>query len=398
MDQQNVLLINFCENLAPRHYLMLKTLKSLGWRVNVIVWDRSSHGNIGNRFGEIVDEWHSIRIQASTEKLSIITKMPKLFYELAKNLRHIKKPDLVILTHLVFLPLAPFISGKIVYDDIEMFFAQIPIFYLGPLANISAATLRLIVGLLISWVDGVSIVDSRQGWLEKFYQQWHPLVQVIWNVPSSLQEAMPSVEEAVASQLAERAVVAYVGGSFQQKGLHVALEACALIKQWHREVLFLFIGRMSDDAEAIRQLIESLEIYNNIWFLAQMPYKNMMAHLNYAKIGIALYQPGFHYDLVSAGNGRKIFTYMQAGLPIVAPNFGEIGLIVKREGCGLLVDTTKPEEISQAILHLLDHPAEAQKMGEKGRQAFLEKYNWEREEQKYVSFLERIQDDQKKSL
>ena len=339
-----------------------------------------------------MDDWRWIRLPAPSWSGRLFFRLPHYYALVIKALREINSVALIFLTHFFLLPLALLLPMKKIYDDAEMYQVALS-FYGGRFQPVLLHLLPLLVRVLVTRVDGVTCIDSREGWLEKFYRQWHPLVQVIWNVPSGILESMPSIEESVAAKLPRHQVVAYVGGSFRQKGLHAALEACALIRKRYPEVLFLFIGRLFEDAEAISGLIESLGIQNNIRFLEQMPYENMIAHLRYAQIGLALHQPGFIYDLVSAGNGRKIFTYMQAGLPIVATNFGEIGLVVKKERCGLLVDTTKPEDISQAILFLLDHPEEAKKMGEKGRQAFLEKYNWEREEQKFLGLIEKVLED-----
>ena len=49
------------------------------------------------------------------------------------------------------------------------------------------------------------------------------------------------------------------------------------------------------------------------------------------------------------------------------------------------MDPLNPEEIAQAIEYLLDHPDEARQMGENGRKAVQEKYNWENESQKLLA-------------
>ena len=118
----------------------------------------------------------------------------------------------------------------------------------------------------------------------------------------------------------------------------------------------------------------------------------MLAHLRHAKMGLALYQNVAHYPLVSAGNGRKFFSYMQAGIPIIGPSFSEVGLAVRLAECGILVDTEKVNEVSMAINELLDRPETAARMAMNGRKAFLEHFNWEKEEQKFLSLVEKIAD------
>jgi glycosyltransferase involved in cell wall biosynthesis len=72
----------------------------------------------------------------------------------------------------------------------------------------------------------------------------------------------------------------------------------------------------------------------------------------------------------------KLFEYMLAGLPIVASNLPRLREIVTEVHCGILVDPRQPEAIAEALQWLLEHPAEAQAMGNRGRQAVLQTYNW----------------------
>jgi len=54
------------------------------------------------------------------------------------------------------------------------------------------------------------------------------------------------------------------------------------------------------------------------------------------------------------------------------------------------VNPLKPEEIAKAVEYLMLHPNEAEKMGENGRKAVLEKYNWENESKKLLKVYEEL--------
>jgi len=49
-----------------------------------------------------------------------------------------------------------------------------------------------------------------------------------------------------------------------------------------------------------------------------------------------------------------------------------------------------PREIARAIEYWITHPDEARKMGENGRRAIVEKYNWEREGEKLIKLYEEL--------
>ncbi len=86
----------------------------------------------------------------------------------------------------------------------------------------------------------------------------------------------------------------------------------------------------------------------------------------------------------------KTFEYMAAGMPVIASKFGESGAFVAEAQGGILVDPLNPNEIADAIKHILANPTEAAAMGQRGRQLVLEKYNWEHEAKRLIELYGRM--------
>jgi glycosyltransferase involved in cell wall biosynthesis len=74
----------------------------------------------------------------------------------------------------------------------------------------------------------------------------------------------------------------------------------------------------------------------------------------------------------------KLFEYMAAGLPIVCSSFPVWRELVEGNGCGICVDPEDPEAAARAVRWLHAHPEEASRMGEAGRRAVAERYNWDK--------------------
>jgi glycosyltransferase involved in cell wall biosynthesis len=72
----------------------------------------------------------------------------------------------------------------------------------------------------------------------------------------------------------------------------------------------------------------------------------------------------------------KMFEYMAAGVPIVASDFPLWKEIIGEAGCGLLADPRDPAQIADAIQTLLSDPVAARAMGQRGREAVVERFNW----------------------
>lgn len=88
---------------------------------------------------------------------------------------------------------------------------------------------------------------------------------------------------------------------------------------------------------------------------------------------------------------NKIFEYMYAGLPVICTDFKLWKeLIIDKYKCGICVNPSDVEGIVKAMDFIMSNPREAQKMGERGREAVLREYNWECTENDYVSLYKMI--------
>lgn len=103
--------------------------------------------------------------------------------------------------------------------------------------------------------------------------------------------------------------------------------------------------------------------------------------------GLALFPPTSHYMKKEL---TKFFEYMSAGIPIICSDFPVWRQLVRGVGAGLLVDPFDQQAIVSAVEFLQTHPDKAIEMGEKGKKAVLEKYNWDKEEKKLLDLYQQI--------
>lgn len=169
--------------------------------------------------------------------------------------------------------------------------------------------------------------------------------------------------------------------------------------QWMHENILIALERNSDCRytlcgpceEEYRTQLERLPGWKQTDYLGQIPHLEVSNQLSQCWIGLALLHPGRNTDFQNGTMGNtKIFEEMMAGLPVICTNFIRWKEFVERYHCGICVDPENVDEIATAIRYLLDHPEEARQMGENGRRAVKEEFNWGVEEKKLLTLYKEI--------
>jgi len=85
-----------------------------------------------------------------------------------------------------------------------------------------------------------------------------------------------------------------------------------------------------------------------------------------------------------------MFEYMAAGIPVIASDFPLWNKILTENKCGLCVNPFDKDSIAKAINELLANPEKAKQLGQNGKKAVLEKFNWNIEKKKLIEFYEKF--------
>ena len=87
----------------------------------------------------------------------------------------------------------------------------------------------------------------------------------------------------------------------------------------------------------------------------------------------------------------KIFECMEAALPVLLADVPLYRDMVQKYHCGICVNPNDVQQIKEAICFLVKNKREAYEMGQNGRKAVLEEYNWESQAKKYISIIKSLQ-------
>jgi glycosyltransferase involved in cell wall biosynthesis len=133
--------------------------------------------------------------------------------------------------------------------------------------------------------------------------------------------------------------------------------------------------------------LQVLPGWNSVNYHAEVTRKQLAYLLGSARAGLVL-----HHPVPNEVDARpiKMFEYMAVGLPIIASDFPPLKKIINEERCGLTVNQSNPKAIAEAMRWILEHPAEAEAMGRRGRQAVEHTYNWDTEAIKIISLYNEL--------
>lgn len=130
---------------------------------------------------------------------------------------------------------------------------------------------------------------------------------------------------------------------------------------------------------------------NKVAFLGRLSRPDLHQFYRDALIGIVIYDYKLNLgDRLGSYGTNKVFEYMEAGLPFICTDYVLWKDIAERHDCAVCVAPGKPDEIVDAIRYLLEDRERAYRMGQNGRKAVLEEFNWASEEKKYVAVFRNL--------
>ena len=155
--------------------------------------------------------------------------------------------------------------------------------------------------------------------------------------------------------------ILYTGVLIPRKGVHHLIEAFATIAGDFPQARLLLLGHAENRTYAaeLREQVGRLGMSGRVQFIDAMPQTELATWMRRASV--------FVLPSVSEGLGRVVFEAMASGAPVIGSCVGGIPDMIEDGVTGFLVPPGDPLSLGQKIRWLLDHPAEAQAMGQRAR-------------------------------
>lgn len=183
--------------------------------------------------------------------------------------------------------------------------------------------------------------------------------------------------------LTGKKIVLTVGRLVKRKGADLVINVWPEVSRSQPDAVYVIIGQGAEKAN-LRALIKEKNLEQAVLLLTKVDDEGKKQWLQLADIFIMATR-----DDPTDFEGFGI-VYLEAGLaakPVIAARAGGVADAVVDNVTGLLVDSSKSEEISGAIVKLLAYPNLAQRLGEAGRWRARRDFAWDQQARKVYDLL-----------
>ncbi len=209
-----------------------------------------------------------------------------------------------------------------------------------------------------------------------------PGIDVDHFVPSEID--MKLIEK---HKLQNRRVVVCVGRLVHRKGQDKLIEAMPQVLKEFPDAVLLLVGE-GPIRSMLDKLIRHHGLEHHVIFTGRIKFEDLPKYIQLGEV-FAMPSRDRFFGLEVEGLGIVYLEASACGVPVIVGKSGGAPDAVIQNQTGLIVDGTKPQEISDAICRLFADKELARQMGRQGREWVVENWRWQIWSEKFNTLLNR---------
>jgi len=195
------------------------------------------------------------------------------------------------------------------------------------------------------------------------------------------------IEEDIVKKYQPCFAISYIGGFGWHRGIQTAISAMPQILSAIPEARLIVVGSRSNEAE-LKELAKRERVEQAVEFTSWQPFELVPSYISASDVCLIPHIASGHTNSTIP---HKIFQCMAMGKPVVVSTAKPLERIVKETGAGLVYSSGDAEALAEAVIRICRDNELATKLGEAGKKAVGQKYNWEAEAEKLVSLYQDLQ-------
>jgi len=344
-------------------YNNIKAIQSSGFEVVTVSWNVT-----GAPVTTRLDGLRGYTFQYNIYRSKIARVLGCLFWQffIARAILR-ERPDVVhgmnSLSHFGIIALKPLLGYKVVMDFRDVMGLMLSGFPF-PIPHLATLHERLCV----RFSDKVMGCQGDNDAMYRYLGPWAMRDREICNVICVPNFSFP-VEP---SPLPDGKFIINISGHISaRRGAFLALEAFG----GHDKVVMEFIG----DIPRQKGILDAIEACPNAVCLGKIGHAEAIERMKQSSL-IWLY-----YDItmesVAIASSCKMFEAMAIGRPYLTVSGCWMGAIAEKHGLGFTLPYDNPKAVRRLVDDLIAHPERIREAGQRGRQAYLAHYTWDKARQ-----------------
>jgi len=199
------------------------------------------------------------------------------------------------------------------------------------------------------------------------------------------------IDRSLVTKYENNFVISYIGGFGPHRGIDTAIKSMPqILKEIPDAKLLLVGGKGSEEYEKeLKKLCEELKIENNVEFPGWVDFSYVPSYIALSNVCLVPHHASGHTNTTIP---HKLFQYMAMRKPVIVTDCKPLKRLVEECDCGIVVPSGDYNEMAEAVIRLYKDKEYARKLGENGRRAVEEKYNWENEAKKLCELYKRLEE------
>lgn len=186
-------------------------------------------------------------------------------------------------------------------------------------------------------------------------------------------------------------VVSYVGTlGGPHRGLDAVVNAMPAVIDRVPDARLLVVGNGQEYRCHLESLVSELDIDDHVTFTGRVPFDDVPSYIAASDVCLVPHQLTGHTETTVP---HKLFQYMAMSRPVVVTDVTPLRRIVRETDSGMVVRPGDPAGFALAFVELANDENRARELGENGRRAVEETYNWEQTSEALCECYRKLRDE-----
>ncbi|UCE73367.1 MAG: glycosyltransferase family 4 protein [Methanomassiliicoccales archaeon] len=214
-------------------------------------------------------------------------------------------------------------------------------------------------------------------------------VTVVMNTEDLEEFEKIKIQESFFTKFKNNYVITFLGNLSPHRGLETVIKSMPKIIEIMPEAKLLLVGGKGQERyeKQLKTMCVDLKVEHSVVFIGWVNFSLVPSYVVLSDVCLVPHNASGHTHTTIP---HKLFQYMIMRKPVIVTDCRPLKRIVEECDCGIVVPSHGYNEMTKAVIRLYENKDYAEQLGENGRKAVVDKYNWKRDGKKLVEVYKRF--------